>query len=328
MPERSSQMIAEHAPGCKCGAHSAPHVLRTHAARKDPTRTTGLRIRFEQELNRRFTKLKRDIREAIVVRDVFGLQSPTVNTIKVAATGLPAPRAFAFPRSNDKVDGFMEWLRKAEDDTIFEIITGTPVRSASQNSWMNTYIRSAYQKGLSQAASQVRSAGGTVADSWLDSAFYRPIHADPLGLIYTRAYSELTGITDAMDQQISRVLAQGIAEGRGPQQIARDLNNKVDGIGRHRARLLARTEIVSAHSEASLNAYEEAGVEGVAVQAEWSTAGDDAVCAQCEAMQGRTFTMKAAHGLIPLHPNCRCAWLPVIGTPGKQGELGMQLALR
>lgn len=309
-------MLAEHAPGCKCGAHSAPHVLRTHARRKDPTRTTALRIRFEQELNRRFAKLKRDIKEAIIGRDVFGLlKNVTPMTPRVNATGMPAPRAFDFSRSGAKVDGFMEWLKKAEDDTIFSVITGTPVRSASQNSWMNIYVESAYQKGLASAASNLRRGGVPVADAWLDAAFFRPIHADRLGLIYTRTYSELTGITDTMDQQISRVLAQGIGEGRGVEAIARDINNKVDSIGRHRARLLARTEVIAAHAEASLNAYKEAGLEGVNIKAEWSTAGDDAVCPECEAMEGREFKIDEVSGMIPLHPNCRCSWLPVIGDP-------------
>lgn len=296
-----------HPHNCTCGAHGhAPHVLRTHAARKDPTRTTGLRIRFEQEVNRRFRRLKNLITEAIVGKDVFGIKANAVT---------PSAGAFAFARSGEKVDEFMAWLRRAEEDELLSITPGTPVRSASQRAWTNVYIDSAYQKGLASAATNLGRAGVEVSDRWLDSAFFRPVHADKLGLIYTRVYSDLAGITDAMDVQISRILAQGIGEGRGAMSIARDINRRVDGIGRTRARMLARTEVVSAASEASLNAYKEAGLEGVTVQAEWSTAGDDQVCEECADMEGKTFSMDEATGMIPLHPNCRCAWLPVVGDP-------------
>jgi SPP1 gp7 family putative phage head morphogenesis protein len=125
-------------------------------------------------------------------------------------------------------------------------------------------------------------------------------------------YSELEGITAAMDQKISRILAHGVAEGWGPREIARDISEEIAAISRNRAEVLARTEVISAHAEASLNAYEEAGIEGVEVEAEWSTAGDDRVCPECEEMEGKTFDLDEAKGMIPLHPQCRCAWIPKV----------------
>ena len=75
---------------------------------------------------------------------------------------------------------------------------------------------------------------------------------------------------------------------------------------------LARTEVINAYTEGTLDSYERLGVEEVQGRAEWSTAGDDRVCPQCAGMEGAVFTIREARGLIPLHPNCRCAWLPVI----------------
>lgn len=300
-----------HSPHSHAHRH-VPHVLRVNARRKDPTRTTGLRIRFEQDVNRRFTALRRLVVKAVVELDVFGLKTNTPVVL---------PGQFAFDRSASKVDGFMSWLKGAEDDLIFSVRPGTSLISASQNAWTNTYVESAYQKGLASAASELRGSGVSVSDTWLQSAFFRPVHADRMGLIFTRVYSDLVGITDVMDTQISRVLAQGIGEGRGVQDIARSIVAKVDGIGRARARTLARTEVIAAHATASLSAYREAGLEGVAVRAEWATAGDEQVCAECEAMEGRVFTLDEAEGMIPLHPNCRCAFIPVIEDP-TGAELG------
>jgi SPP1 gp7 family putative phage head morphogenesis protein len=111
-----------------------------------------------------------------------------------------------------------------------------------------------------------------------------------------------------MDQQISGVLANGLAQGKGPMQIARDINNRVDKIGITRARVIARTETINAHAEATLNSYEEAGVEGVEVEAEFTTSGDNAVCPECDALSGKVFTLTEARGVIPVHPQCRCSW--------------------
>lgn len=290
-------------------AHAHPHfhVIRQNARRKDPTRTTGLRTSFEREINRRFAKLKKLVRTAIVDEDIFGLKTNAfLDTTK-----------FTFATNPEKIQSFLDWLKEEEDETIFSIKPGTPIRSAAQQVWSNVYIESAYQKGLSQAAMNLRAQGVEVSDHWIDSAFFRPIHADRVGIIYTRSYNDLAGITDAMDTSISRILAEGIAEGRNPIDIARDLSAAIDGIGRTRARTLARTEVINAHATASLNAYREAGLEGVKVQAEWSTAGDDAVCPDCEDMEGKTFSIEEADGLIPLHPNCRCAWLPVVDDPDR-----------
>jgi len=132
-----------------------------------------------------------------------------------------------------------------------------------------------------------------------------------VGLIYTRTFSDLNGITQAMDQQISRILAQGIGEGRGPMDIARELNERVDKIGISRARMLARTEIVSAHAEASINAYEEAGLEGVDVEAEILNGSDP--CPECQDLAANgPYTISEARSLIPAHPNCVCSLNPKV----------------
>src|SRR5215470_15020018 len=160
----------------------------------------------------------------------------------------------------------------------------------------------------------MRAQGATVEPRWVDAAFFRPLHADRAGLIYTRAYGELEGITSTMSAQVSRTLAQGIAEGRGMRELSKTLADQVD-VGIKRARVLTRTEVINAHAEATLNSYTEAGLEGVTVNAEYTTAHDDKVCPKCAALEGRVYIIDEARGMIPRHPNCRCAWNPVVVDP-------------
>lgn len=270
------------------------------AQRVDPTRTSQLRADYERALIRRFRVLQRMIRAAVGYDDAL-----SVNEIA------RVPR-FTFERDPAKIDGFMDWVRGASDAGILEITPGTPNRSAASKSWQNIYLRSAYQKGLANAAATVRKAGATVEPTYVDGAFYRPVHADGVGIIYTRGYRSLKGVTDAMDAGISRTLAQGLTEGVGSSELGRRIAADVEDIGIARARLIARTEIVNAHSEATLNSFQEMGMDGVEVLAEFSTAGDGNVCPRCSALEGKVYAIAEARGLIPVHPRCRCAFIPAV----------------
>jgi hypothetical protein len=94
---------------------------------------------------------------------------------------------------------------------------------------------------------------------------------------------------------------------------------------------LARTEIIHAHAEGQLDAFELLKVEGVQVLAEWSTAGDEIVCELCSDLEGVVMTIKEARGSLPRHPNCRCAWVPadkkLIESGQKRGK-AKDLAVR
>jgi hypothetical protein len=77
--------------------------------------------------------------------------------------------------------------------------------------------------------------------------------------------------------------------------------------------MIARTEVIRAHTAATIVEYRQAaGDIEVEVQAEVSTAGFN-VCSICEGLAaGGPYTLAKAETLLPAHPNCRCALLPVI----------------
>ena len=176
----------------------------------------------------------------------------------------------------------------------------------------------------------MKKQGANIPDIGTDTQFVAgfgmPLHLDRLGVLYTRVFSELKGITAQMDQQISRILAQGLADGDNPRLLARKLVAVINGDGvdqlglrdslgrfipaQRRAEILARTEIIRAHHQAMIQEYMNWGVEGVTILAEWKTAGDHRVCERCEALEGETFTLEVAMNMIPLHPQCRCLALP------------------
>lgn len=331
--------------------HTAPRgTVQSNAANQsapwphsstDPTATKQLRARWAAEAYRRLRALKGAILTSVVDRDAFGLNAvgntpgPEAGTPDAPASNLAldaheaeamlaaqqdaginispaAPNQFAFPSDADKVDAFDDWLQEQIDRGIVEagrarrgVAAGTP--------WQNTYIRQAYSRGVTHADAALTDMGVIADHEQLTNVFNAPRHVDGVAMVYTRAYSELQGVTDAMGQQMSRELAEGLGAGENPRKIARRMNDRVETVGTTRARTIARTETVRAHNEGGLNRYQsvEGRLDGVTVLAEWSTAQDSDVCVICASFEGQTFDLKAARGRIPAHPNCRCVFLPV-----------------
>lgn len=293
-------------------------TLHTHQATADPTRTKTLRRAFVAKMRKRFRWLRGIIRTAVENNDVFGLKQ----NVDFSNLPIPPEGSYDFPRDDRKVDVFMKWLKEQEDRGILDISAGLTRETATRTEWANIYIDSAYKQGMRRAQSELMAAGYNVAeptDELISFAFGQKTHADAVGLLYTRVFQELSGITSAMDQQISRVLAEGLSAGKPPHQMAKDMTDVVDGIQRKRAEVLARTEVIRAHHRATINMYRQAQVTGVKVRAEWSTAGDLRVCPICEEMSDQgPYSLDEIEFMIPAHPQCRCVALPL--TPDEYEE--------
>ena len=272
---------------------------RVHLA--DPTRTTGIVNRYKADLLARWTEVDRVLWEMFAVDDTLnmgGRRQGLLNRIRT-------PSRFEFPTDiPGKADAFDEWLRGA--------ITAELLEPAG---YQNKYVRAAYSKGVDHADRAIRARGGDPLPQSIQQTFNQPIHRDKLQLLYSRNFRELKGITDASAQSISRIVTEGLAIGQNPLDTARDIRKSINTIGRNRSITLARTETIRAHAEATLNRYQQIGitqVSGKAESAEFITARDDRVCPECADLEGQRFTLDDARGIIPVHPSCRCAWLPII----------------
>lgn len=282
-------------------------MIQVNAAR-DPTRTAMLRRAYVSACRQRFMKLKRLIRETLIENDALMLEPGSrLSVLARAATRYDFPSDPA-----GKAQAFIDWLMEAADQEILEVTEREGRRISAHSAWQNLYVRAAYAKGVEQADAQMRRGGANIPDYEIWGLFRQPMHADALALLFTRNFDELRGITEAMGQQIARELTMGMAKGLGLKQIARQVFKTVDGVGIRRATLLARTEVIRAFAESALNRYEELGITEVVGEVELATAGDHRVCEICQSLRGRTYTIAEARGIIPVHPQCRCAWKPVL----------------
>lgn len=278
----------------------------------DPQHMVRERTKFLADMNRRFTTLQRNVYALVAEDDAFGLDKVTPRELVDLLQN--EKRQFEFETLEAKMYAFRMWLKAQIDSGILSTDKGG-------DPWTDKYIHSAYKKGLIRSYLETNRKQLSVNPNgkdffeggqreFLKKAFDGGVATHKIGLVYTRAFSNLRGITADMDAKMSSTFAQGIAEGRGSQYIAKQLVDTVEGINKKRAQVLARTELAYAHSEGQLDSFEEQGVDEVGVMAEWGTAADGYVCPLCEPKEGQVFAVKDAHGLIPFHPNCRCAWLP------------------
>lgn len=286
----------------------------------DPTHTTTLRNAFARDMKRRFREIVGAIKIGVDKRDCFGLKEK-IHTLQVTP---PAEEAFAFVRSSAKVSGFMKWLNQQVEKGLLTVAELEQVGASVEAVWMNLYLFDAYKRGIIRARYEMRNAGMDIPpieeQGGIGMVMGLPMHIDRLGLIYTRAYTTLKEITDAMDNVISQILAQGLAEGDGPALLARKLVAAIDGTGlgklgitdsigrfipaQRRADMLARTEIIRAHHLATIQEYRNFGALKIHLKAEWNTGKDDRVCPICAAREGKVYTLDEAEGMIPAHPNC------------------------
>jgi SPP1 gp7 family putative phage head morphogenesis protein len=304
----------------------------------DPTRTTMIRRHFQAEMQRRMNDLKRDVFQFMVVLDALGLKAGSSSApdssrrlrqimgMPIARNdtpddGLivlaqPQPREFQFTTDASKLTAFRDWLKEqVKLKVLSPSKDGVPGKP-----WTAKYIESAYKRGRTNAFARSKVKQALKDQGFVDkeqanfikTAFGQPETTRKIELLATRSFTELEGITDAMAQKLNRVLANGIVEGLGAVEISKQMVDEIDGITNQRALVLARTEVIHAHAEGQLDSYEDLGVTEVGVEAEFSTAGDDLVCPECEALEGEVFPVEDAHGVIPVHPNCRCTWIPRI----------------
>lgn len=111
---------------------------------------------------------------------------------------------------------------------------------------------------------------------------------------------------DKLGRVLNDVLAQGLTRGQTTTEMAIKISNEMQK-GFNEAHRLVRTETMHYLNESSLQAYKDAGVQEV----EFWAAEDERTCEHCGALHGKKYPSDKPP-ILPLHPNCRCTYLPVV----------------
>lgn len=221
--------------------------------------------------------------------------------VGVSAPGLSNP---------NKVKRFRAWVRGQMDSGL------------AGDALIEAYIDAGYRKGTERAFDDLRRGGAATGDEKADLkrqgakeeftriAMTKQATVGKVKLLAARTFHDLEDVNVKMGARMSRILVDALVQGWSPAKAAREMVKQV-GLEEGRALTIVRTELVRAHAEGQLDALEQLGETQVGVMAEWVTAHDARVCEKCRWLDGQILKLADARGMIPMHPNCRCAWIPL-----------------
>ncbi len=126
-----------------------------------------------------------------------------------------------------------------------------------------------------------------------------------LDWIKLRSLTLARSINKTTMEALRKELALGFGAGESIQQLSKRIEGYFTENAKVRAEMISRTEAIAASNEGALHRYESEGVS----KSEFYPSPD--ACEECLPLAGEYIT-KDSHGVIPVHPNCRCVWLPVV----------------
>ena len=118
--------------------------------------------------------------------------------------------------------------------------------------------------------------------------------------------SRLWKNTKKLSSVLNDTLQHGIQQGKNVTEIAVELDAQMQQ-GFNAAHRLVRTETMHVLNTSSLEGYRAAKIEKV----QFWAAEDERTCEQCGKLHGKIYDFDKAP-VLPLHPNCRCTYLPVM----------------
>lgn len=273
----------------------------------DPTRTTDLRQRLAAEITRRVRAFRLQLRRYLVTDDALGLRAPT-------------PGAPFSP--GDKVKAFGEWVRAQLAATLLRGGDDPTLRRFARDAFVRGYGRSAVDARRVPARlrrGRVQPPGRTarttlIGNEVFTGSFGGGAGQDVIDLLEESLAQSLSGFAADVAAKLTKALADGLAAGKSIADIAKNMD-AVAGIGLGKATLIAQTEIIKAYAAGQLQALEDMGVTELGVQVEFRATGDGRTCPICAGLNGKRFKIQDAKGVIPVHPRCRCAWIPYVPLP-------------
>lgn len=197
------------------------------------------------------------------------------------------------------------------------VITAGAIFNEHYNSVWNIGLNHAYESSISRD-SQGRSLPkskrdkreqeiielGVNPNAVLDpnSPFVKEFYKSGFQLVNRKIYKDFL-------PNVKKTIVDGVASGRAWNQIARDLYKKNYINKLYHWERLVRTEMVRAFDLTARERYAEMGAKYV------KGSVTPTRCELCAAeVQNKYYRIDNAPGL-PIHPNCRCEWIPVFNLP-------------
>lgn len=317
-------------------------MKRFMLSRIDPTGTLTLRTTLAKRLRVRFLDVLAAVKTSVVTNDCFLLSERNRSLLKTFSIPNLTPWKDIDPLgklslSNFSIDSkislFNEWFSHSLDQAVLQRVKAISLYDVNptvpkyskerERLWIYPFLNIAYLKGIQWARFNIKRDKDllseiNVINDEIDTTkklvpyiAYLPMHQEAFNAIETVAENDLRAITETVVDQSGRKVLDGLLAAATATFVYSSIKDRIEKIGITRSKALAMSYIIKAHHVASIVEYKRMGIDKFIVYAEWTTAADSRVCPKCKNMEGRIFTADEILPLIPLHPLCRCAAIPV-----------------
>lgn len=160
---------------------------------------------------------------------------------------------YSYDISTERYDSINDFIERLLRNELLDSISG----QRPQNWFYQSYLSSAYNDAIrdtiqsSKNMADPKVVGDEIAMMvrQLDADAFNPQQVQSLGLVYSRVFNEMKGLTDSMKVDLSETLTRGMSSGLGIREITQDIAKRV-GVGFSRAQRISRTEILGAYRTA------------------------------------------------------------------------------
>ena len=123
---------------------------------------------------------------------------------------------------------------------------------------------------------------------------------------------------DILGKNLRIGLTQSMILGEGIPEITKRILNNID-TAKYNAERLARSEVKRVSYVAHDHVWEDTGVEEVKYYAA-GVKSSSPVCNKCKVYDGKVYK-RGTEPTLPIHPNCKCTYIPVVPQTFKPNEL-------
>lgn len=228
---------------------SAYPVIPKDAA--DPANQKSNLRRAQIELKKRFERINKAVKG--LVSEQKDIQSASSVNGKKIVLVYGNKTFYSYDISTERYESINDFIERLLYGELLESINGR----RPQNWFYQSYLSSAYNDAIRDTIQSSKNMADpkVVGDEismivrQLDADAFNPQQVQSLGLVYSRVFNEMKGLTDSMKVDLSETLTRGMASGLGIREITQDIAKRV-GVGFSRAQRISRTEILGAYRTA------------------------------------------------------------------------------
>jgi len=288
---------------------------------EDPARQFGNLRNARAELRRRIKRIKKGMRQLIGTLQPALVTNAATYTYDIDAT------------KYNQINLFIQRL-------LYSELLDNPQGEFTNRWWLNANLSIAYEDGTADALqsaknmAQVEIVGAELSQAMrsvqIEQVMFSPGYQRRVGLVHSRVFNEMKGLSDSAKVDLSESLARSMAAGKGIRDVTKDVMARVD-VTESRAWRIARSEITMAYRNATAAETDElnddvySGSDWVMGSLWWSALSSTTRKTHAR-KHGQVLTTEEVRSFYSVDGNsinCLCSQSPIL-TNVKTGEIIQQ----